>query len=81
MHHFPASPSIIETNIFMEKQTLEIPVLQKSKESKRPVTKAESSCCATPSTGTACCTPSKSEEENGGACCAQPQDGSSCCDK
>ena len=65
----------------MEKQILEIPVLQKSKEISKASTSSASACCSQPSTGSACCTPSKAPEENGGACCAQPQDGSACCDK
>ena len=62
-------------------QITDLPVLQKIKETKAPVRKAESSCCAQPSNGSACCTPSKTVEENNGACCAQPADGSACCDK
>ena len=65
----------------MEKQFSEIPILQKSKESKGLVPKTEPFCCTKPSTPTACYTPSKPEDENGGGCCAQPLDGSACCDK
>jgi hypothetical protein len=65
----------------METQIAEIPVLQKSKLTIAKTVKAESSCCAQPVNATACCTPSKNEEENNGACCAQPADGSACCDK
>lgn len=65
----------------MEKQLADIPVLQKSKETKAPQAKAESSCCAKPAEATSCCTPSDNVEENKGACCAQPEDGSACCDK
>jgi hypothetical protein len=73
---------IVETKLIkMEMQISDLPVLQKSKETKMPVTKAESSCCSQPSNSKACCTPSKSTEENNGACCAQPSDGSACCDK
>lgn len=65
----------------MEKQISEIPVLQKSKEVSKSAINSESTCCSQPSTSSACCTPSKSPEENGGACCAQPKDGSACCNK
>jgi hypothetical protein len=65
----------------MEKQITEIPVLQKSKATKMREVKPESSCCAQSSPNTACCTPSKTKEDNNGACCAQPEDGSACCDK
>ncbi|HKZ67245.1 MAG TPA: hypothetical protein VJ111_12850 [Chitinophagaceae bacterium] len=65
----------------MEKQLTEIPVLKKSKEIKTTLAKAESSCCPKPANASACCTPSKSKEDNNGACCAQPEDGSACCDR
>lgn len=65
----------------MEKQLTDIPVLQRSKETKsQPVIDA-SSCCSKPANSTTCCTPSKYPKENNGACCAQPEDGSACCDK
>jgi len=65
----------------MEKQITEIPVLQKSKEIKTKLVKAGSSCCSTPVNASACCTPSKTKEDNNGACCSQPDDSSACCDK
>jgi hypothetical protein len=65
----------------MEKQLSDIPVLQRSKDDKIQSNKPDSSCCSQPSTGTACCAPSKTKEENNGACCAQPENGSPCCDK
>lgn len=65
----------------MERQIQDIPVLQKSKETRAEPVKTDSGCCAKPSSGSACCTPSKDEKENNGACCAQPDDGSACCDK
>lgn len=65
----------------MEKQIVDIPVLQKSKGIKKEPVPQTSSCCTQPAHGSACCTPSKSAEENEGACCAQPEDGSACCNK
>lgn len=65
----------------MEKQITEIPVLQKSKETKIQELKSTSSCCSKPSGTATCCTPSKTKKDNNGACCAQPEDGSTCCDK
>jgi hypothetical protein len=68
----------------METNTLQIPILQKSKVNEEKKTKepAASACC-TPkdNSASACCTPSATPEENGGACCAQPADGSACCNK
>jgi hypothetical protein len=67
--------------IKMEKQILEMPILQTSKEIKNPVSKNQSSCCIKPANASSCCTPSKTKEENNGNCCDQPADGSACCDK
>lgn len=64
----------------MEKHEMEIPTLQKNKDTNAQQP-AQSSCCSTPANATACCTPSKSPEENNGACCTQPADGTACCDK
>ncbi|HEY0679666.1 MAG TPA: hypothetical protein VGD17_15380 [Chitinophagaceae bacterium] len=57
------------------------PVLRKIEKIKSQSENTTSSCCAKPANATACCTPSKSAEENNGACCAQPADGGACCDK
>lgn len=65
----------------METQIAEIPILQKSKNTKVQIIKEESACCAKPANATSCCTPSKTKDENNGACCAQPEDGSACCNK
>jgi len=79
---FCYSVYISETKLIkMEMQITDLPVLQKSKETKSSVTKDESSCCIKPAGGAACCSPSKNEEDNNGACCAQPEDGSACCAK
>src|SRR5687767_3110350 len=73
----------IDETKFKKMETLlsGIPVLQKSKEIKTELVKTESTCCSKPANATACCTPSKTSNENNGACCAQPGDGSACCDK
>jgi hypothetical protein len=64
----------------MDTQISNIPVLEKNKVQENK-TIEKSSCCAPVSTGSSCCTPSKTKEENNGACCAQPEDGSACCVK
>ncbi|MEK6480468.1 hypothetical protein WJR50_23190 [Catalinimonas sp. 4WD22] len=65
----------------MEKTILNIPVLQKSKGTRKVSAKTIASCCAQPASGESCCSPSQSPEENEGECCAQPEDGSACCNK
>ena len=65
----------------MNTETLNIPVLQKSKPANEKKEVVTSSCCAPKENASVCCTPSENPEDNGGACCAQPADGSSCCNK
>ncbi|HEY3403875.1 MAG TPA: hypothetical protein VGK59_10840 [Ohtaekwangia sp.] len=65
----------------MNNETIEIPVLQKSKSTTEMKEAATSSCCTPKENASVCCTPSQTKEENSGACCAQPEDGSACCNK
>lgn len=84
MRHFAACASLQVNTLNindMEKQMLEIPVLQKSKGVQKESVLQASSCCAQPADGAACCTPGTSAEENEDACCEQPSDGSACCNK
>jgi hypothetical protein len=64
----------------MEKQLMEIPILQKSKAAKPQSVKNQSSCCSGKDSEVSCCTPAKTKEEFNGACCEQPSDGSACCE-
>lgn len=65
----------------MNTETLEIPVLKKSKATSVKNDAPASSCCTPKGNAPVCCTPSETKEENNGACCAQPEDGSACCNK
>jgi hypothetical protein len=61
--------------------TTGIPVIQKSKITKKEKAEPAVSCCTPKDNADVCCTPSLSKTENNGACCDQPSDGSACCNK
>ena len=65
----------------MEKQIFEISQLQQNKDMTNGRQNSASACCSQPASGSQCCTPSTTADENGGACCDQPDDGTACCDK